>query len=138
MGPRDFLFVLLAWIAAAWPGAAEAVDLLSCRSASGLECGAAGCERQDLHATLTVDFGRKEIRYCAGERCYEARVAMVKAEDGGVSFAFDAKPEGGRRGGRVDRLVTIHPGRKASTVGSFLADGTVLFSRLDCGEGAGE
>jgi hypothetical protein len=83
---------------------------------------------------LTVDFGRKEIKYCAGERCYAARLAMVKAEDGGVSFAFDAKPEDGRRGGRVDRLVTIHPGRKTSSVGSFLADGTVAFSRLDCGE----
>jgi hypothetical protein len=132
MGPRYITLVLLV-LAAAWPGVAEAADQLSCRSASELACGAAGCEGQDLHTALTVDFGRKEINYCAGAGCYGARVAMVKAEDGGVSFAFDAKPEDGRRGGRVDRLVTIHPGRKAATIGTFLADGRVVFSRMDCG-----
>ncbi|MBC7953292.1 MAG: hypothetical protein H7Z12_15910 [Rhodospirillaceae bacterium] len=119
---------------AAWSGAVEAADVLSCRSASESECRIAGCARQDLHAELTVDFSRKNIKYCAGEGCYDARVAMVKAEDGGVSFAFDAKPEEGRRGGRVDRLVTIHPGRQAATIGSFLADGSVLFSRMECGK----
>ncbi|MBF0270024.1 MAG: hypothetical protein HQL44_15680 [Alphaproteobacteria bacterium] len=49
-----------------------------------------------------------------------------------MSFAFDAKPQDGRLGERVDRLATIHPGGKTATVGSFLADGTVLFSRMDC------
>lgn len=133
MEPRAYALLVLTLTATAWSGAAEAAALLSCRSASEFECRIAGCGRQDLHAELTVDFSRKTIKYCAGEGCYDARVAMVKAEDGGVSFAFDAKPEAGRRGGRVDRLATIHPGRQAATVGSFLADGTVLFSRMDCG-----
>jgi hypothetical protein len=128
---RHRMVLALALIATPWP--AGAVDLLSCRSASAFECGTGHCERQSLHATLTVDFGRKEIRYCAGEGCYGARVAMVGAQDGGVSFAFDAKPEPGRSGERVDRLATIHPGGKAATVGNFLADGSVAFSHMDCG-----
>jgi hypothetical protein len=133
MVSRACTLLVLGLTAVGWPGAVEAAGILSCRSTSEFECGAAGCARQDLHAELTVDFGRKQITYCAGEGCYDARVAMVKAEDGGVSFAFDARPEEGRRGGRIVRLVTIHPGGKTATVGSFLADGTVLFSRMDCG-----
>ncbi|CAA6606433.1 exported hypothetical protein [Rhodospirillaceae bacterium LM-1] len=105
---------------------------LSCKSAEEFECGPTGCERQTLHTVLLLDFKRQEITYCAGEGCYGARVVLVKAQDGGISFAFDAKPEERRRGERVDRLVTIHPGRKNATVGNFLADGTVLFSRMSC------
>lgn len=134
MRSRAYAHFVLALTVAAWPGAVEAADILSCRSAREFECSTAGCGQQDLHADLTVDFGRKAIKYCVGEGCYDARVAMVKAEDGGVSFAFDAKPEEGRRGGRVDRLVTIHPGRQAATIGMFLADGPVLFSRMTCGK----
>lgn len=126
-----YMFLVLALTATAW--SADAADSLSCRSASGFECRSGLCERQDLHASLAVDFGRKEITYCVGEGCYGARVAMVGTEDGGVSFAFDAKPEQGRNAGRTDGLVTIHPSRKAATVGTFLADGTVAFSRMDCG-----
>ena len=134
MASRACTLLVLGLIAVVRPGAAEAAGILSCRSTSELECRAAGCARQEIHAGLTVDFGRKQIKYCAGEGCYDARVAMVRAEDGGVSFAFDAKSEEGRRGGRIDRLVTIHPGGKAATVGSFLADGSVLlFNRMDCG-----
>jgi hypothetical protein len=132
MKRRHGLLLLLAFTAAAWPKTSEAVASLSCRSASGLVCGAKGCERLDLYENLTVSFERKQISYCAGEGCYAARVVMVKAEDGGVSFAFEAKPEG-RPGGRVDRLATIHPGGTAATVGIFLADGTVQFSRMECG-----
>jgi hypothetical protein len=132
MVPRHSLLLVLVLTATAWP--AGAADVLSCRSANGFECRAGRCERQDLHTNLTVSFDRKKIEYCVGEGCYGASVAMVRAEDGGVSFAFDAKPEQGRSGGRVDGLVTIHPGRKAATIGNFLADGSVIFSRLDCGE----
>lgn len=134
MESRACTLLVLGVIAVVWPGATQAAGILSCRSTGEFECRAAGCERHDMHAELIVDFGRKQIRYCAGEGCYDARVAMVKAEDGGVSFAFDAKPEEGRPGGRIDRLVTVHPGGKAATIGSFLADGTVQFSRMACGE----
>ncbi|OAN46099.1 hypothetical protein A6A04_20745 [Paramagnetospirillum marisnigri] len=126
------MLLVLALGAMAWP--AGAADLLSCRSASGFECRAGLCERQNLHTNLTVNFDRKEISYCVGEGCYGARVAMVGAEDGGVSFAFDAKPEQGRNGGRTDGLVTIHPGRNAATIGNFQADGSVTFNLMDCGE----
>jgi hypothetical protein len=88
MGYRDCALIVLALTVAGWPSASGAAGILSCRSASEFECGAAGCARQDMHAELTVDFGRKQITYCAAEGCYDARVAMVKAEDGGVSFAF--------------------------------------------------
>ena len=132
MAPRHGLLLVLVLTAMAWP--AGAANVLSCRSAGGFECRAGLCERQDLHTNLTVDFTRKKIRHCVGEGCYDASVAMVGAEDGGVSFAFDARPEQGRSGGRVDGLVTIHPGRKAATIGNFLADGSVSFSRMDCGE----
>ena len=132
MVSRRYTLLVLALTATAWP--AGAADLLSCRSAGGFECRAGICERQNLHTTLTVNFDRKEIKYCVGEGCYGTRVAMVGAEDGGVSFAFDAKPEQGRNGGRADGLVTIHPGRKAVTIGNFLADGSVTFNRMDCGE----
>jgi hypothetical protein len=134
MGTRHLTaFVLALALAAAWPKAGTAAQLLSCRSASQWECRAAGCERTDLHADLRIDLGRQEIIYCAGEGCSRARAAMVTAEDGGLSFAFDATPEDGRRGGHVDRLVTLHPGGQAATIGSFLADGTVLFSPMTCG-----
>jgi hypothetical protein len=131
---RAFGLLVFALTSAAWSGATEAADFLSCRSASEFECRSARCERQDQHADLTVNFRLNEIKYCVGEGCYDARVTMVKAEDGGVSFAFNAKREEGQRGGRIDRLATIHPGSKAATVGAFLADGTVLFSLLKCGE----
>lgn len=134
MASRYRMLLVLALIGTAWSATAEAADLLSCRSASRVECRAGLCERQELHESLTVDFTRKEIRYCVGEGCYGTRVAMVGAEDGGVSFAFDAKSEQGRNGGRTDGLVTIHPGRKAATIGNFLADGMVASSRMDCGE----
>lgn len=131
---RQYVHFVLALTVTAWSGAVEAADVLSCRSTGELECRADGCTRQDLHSALTVDFGSKNIKYCVGEGSYDARVTMVKAEDGGVSFAFVAKPEEGRRGGRVDRLVSIHPGRQAATIGIFLADGPVLFSRMTCGD----
>ncbi|MBF0325805.1 hypothetical protein [Magnetospirillum moscoviense] len=127
---RYRMLLVMALTVAAWP--AGAADILSCQSAGGFECRTGRCEGQRLYANLTVDFSRKKIKYCAGEGCYGARVAMVGAEDGGVSFAFDAKPELGRSDGRVDRLVTIHPGRKAATVGNFLADGSVAFSHMNC------
>ncbi len=129
MVPR---LLVLALISTAWP--AWAADQMSCRSAHRFECRAGLCEAQDLHIDLTVDFARKKIHYCVGEGCYTASVAMVRAADGGVSFAFDAKPEQGRSGERVDGLVTIHPGKKAAMIGNFLATGNVAFSRLDCGE----
>lgn len=129
---RMVAVIAVSVVSALWAGGVSAADRLSCRSASMVECRAAGCERQDLHSDLTVDPGRKSIRYCAGADCFDARVALVKAEDGSVSFAFDARSEPGRRGGRVDRLVTIHPGGKTATIGAFLADGTVLFSPMEC------
>jgi hypothetical protein len=132
MVSRHCMLLGLALTAMAWP--AWAADQLSCRSARGFECRADLCERQGLHANLTIDFARKEIKYCVGEGCYDAGVALVGTEDGGMSFAFDAKSEQGRSGGRKDGLVTIHPGRKAATIGNFLADGSVTFSRMDCGE----
>ena len=134
MGFRAAAFVILTMTASAYSGAAQASDILSCQSASETKCRATGCMHQDLHANLTLDLERKLLRYCAGEGCYATPVAMVKAEDGGVSFAVDAKAEDGRNG-RVDRLVTIHPGRRAATVGAFLADGSVLFTHMTCGEG---
>jgi hypothetical protein len=126
--------MLLVLALTATSGSAKAANELACRSVSGFECRVGICERQDLHTSLTVNFARKEIKYCVGEGCYDTRVLMVGAEDGGVSFAFNAKSEQGRKGGQTDGLITIHPGRKAATVGNFLADGTVVFSRMDCGE----
>jgi outer membrane protein OmpA-like peptidoglycan-associated protein len=132
MMSRTVAVVALAVVGASWAGDSTAADRLTCRSASAVECSAAGCERQDLHSDLTVDLGRKSMKYCAGAGCFDAVVAVVKTEDGSVSFAFDARSEQGRRGGRVDRLVTIHPGGKTATIGAFLADGTVLFSPMEC------
>jgi hypothetical protein len=132
MAFRYCMLLVLALTATSW--SAKAANELSCRSASGFECRAGICERQDLHTNLIVNFARKEIKYCVGEGCYDTRVAMVGAEDGGVSFAFNAKSEQGRKGGQTDGLITIHPGRKAATVGNFLADGTVVFRLMNCGE----
>ncbi|RAU20302.1 hypothetical protein CU669_19235 [Paramagnetospirillum kuznetsovii] len=131
---RDSVFLILIMMASTHSEAAQASGVLSCRSASESECRPTGCMQQDLRADLTFDSERKLLRYCAGEGCYAARVATVKAEDGGVSFAADAKAEDGRSG-RIDRLVTIHPGRRGATVGAFLADGSVLFTHMNCGEG---
>jgi hypothetical protein len=63
---RTVAFIALGVACASWTGTATAADRLSCRSASMVECRAAGCERQDLHSDLTVDPGRKSIKYCVG------------------------------------------------------------------------
>lgn len=130
---RTVVFIaVMVVVGASWTGAATAADRLSCQSASAVECRNSACERQELHSDLTVDLGRKSVRYCAGAGCFDAAVALVKAEDGSVSFVFDATSEQGPRGGRVDRLVTLHPEGKTATIGTFLADGAVVFSPMEC------
>lgn len=109
---------------------AEAAASLSCTGRTQSVCRETVCESGDLFTSLSVDRRRSAIEYCVGEGCYRAGVTMVAAGDGSVSFAFDARRSG--RNGRLDGLVTLHPGWRTATVGNFLADGQVAFSRLEC------
>lgn len=109
---------------------------LNCNTDSLAQCGPAGCEAPNPSpSSLSLDYKTSFLSYCLGAACYEGKVAIVRSE-GAELIAFNgrrAQPGEPRSSGW---LITIHPGRRAATVGRFETDGSVSFAKLAC-EGQG-
>ncbi|MBI5164281.1 MAG: hypothetical protein HY985_10315 [Magnetospirillum sp.] len=106
-----------------------AAQVVTCSGDGMVECRDTGCSgKQTLYSSLTLDYRRSRLEYCIGEGCYTARVTILAAA-GEDLLAFHARRS---RNDFHSGLVTIHPGRKAATVGQFLADGTVAVNRMHC------
>ncbi|MEO5338459.1 MAG: OmpA family protein [Magnetospirillum sp. WYHS-4] len=111
---------------------ATATGTLTCNAGSLVQCGLAGCEAPSpVPSSLSLDYGSGAVGYCLATACYDGKAVLVRSE-GAELIAFDgqrAQPGEPRSAGW---LVTIHPGRKAATVGRFEADGGVSFATLAC------
>jgi hypothetical protein len=123
--------LMLAFMVVSLPAGRALAETLSCASNTVVECLASTCTAgQTLYSSMSVDYARQRLDYCVGEGCYSSTIKIVVAEDGEL-FAFNARrtsPPKDRHSG----LVTIHPGRKAATVGHFQADGAIVFSKMTC------